>query len=640
LKHYFNRPRPPYSMADAHMLVGLGQTASMPSGHAMNWFAGAVAILGFYRKIGFALIGFAICIGFSRVYNGVHYPSDVIVGAILGSALGGFIVWGGNRFWLWAGRRWFPWWWIRLPSILHPELVHAGVPPEACGQPQATLERQWLRLGYVSIFVLLTVRLLYLAAGRIELSEDEAYQWLWSKHLALSYYSKPPMIAYAQYAGTWLWGDTQFGVRFWSPVMSAVLGCVLLRFFAREVNARLGCLLIWMTAGVPLLAVGAVLFTVDPLLVFFGTLSMISGWRALHSHSKWPWFWTGLWLGLASLSKYTAWVQLVSWAVFLAGWKPARKHLRQCGPYLALLVSLLCLIPVLLWNGQHEWITVRHVAADGGFFEAWKPTFKHFFAFVGAQAGLLNPVFFLGLIWMVVAAGRRLLRHELWFYLLCMGTPVAIGYTLLSFHTSIMPNWTASAVLPLLCLTALYWESRWRGGQPGVIKIASAGIFAGFVMVAFLHEPRLIQKITGRSLPPKSNPLTRVSGWRQTSTLVMAAREKLLAEGKPVFIIGDHYGITSQIAFYSPEAQSAPKSEPWVYCKSSAEPVNQFYFWPGYGWRRGQNAIFVQKSERLRPPPERLASEFESIIDLGIHEVKVQETTVRSLHLFACRNLR
>ena len=35
----------------------------------------------------------------------------------------------------------------------------------------------------------------YLASGTIQLSQDEAYQWVWSKHLALSYYSKPPGIA-------------------------------------------------------------------------------------------------------------------------------------------------------------------------------------------------------------------------------------------------------------------------------------------------------------------------------------------------------------------------------------------------------------------------------------------------------------
>src|SRR5213079_1179233 len=75
-------------------------------------------------------------------------------------------------------------------------------------------ERRWLVSGYILILLLLLFRLVYLASGTIELSNDEAYQWLWSKHLALSYFSKPPGIAFVQFAGTWLWGDTQFGVRF------------------------------------------------------------------------------------------------------------------------------------------------------------------------------------------------------------------------------------------------------------------------------------------------------------------------------------------------------------------------------------------------------------------------------------------
>ena len=70
----------------------------------------------------------------------------------------------------------------------------------------------------------------YIGSGKIELSEDEAYQWLWSKHPALSYYSKPPLIAYTQFLGTHLWGDTEFGVRFFSPVIAAVLSLLVLRF--------------------------------------------------------------------------------------------------------------------------------------------------------------------------------------------------------------------------------------------------------------------------------------------------------------------------------------------------------------------------------------------------------------------------
>src|SRR5437870_5999377 len=120
-------------------------------------------------------------------------------------------------------------------------------------------ERRWLRFGYVLIAVLLVFRLGYIAASVIELTKDEAYQWLWSKHLALSYYSKPPGIALIQFGGTSLWGDTQFGVRFFSPVFAALLSFVLLRFLARETGARLGFLVLLIVNCVPLLGVGAIL---------------------------------------------------------------------------------------------------------------------------------------------------------------------------------------------------------------------------------------------------------------------------------------------------------------------------------------------------------------------------------------------
>ena len=101
---------------------------------------------------------------------------------------------------------------------------------------------EWLRLGYLLIFIMLIARWFYLASGIIELSEDEAYQWLWSKHLALSYYSKPPGIALIQFAGTSLFGDTAFGVRFFSPLFAAIVSVMMLRFMAREIERAGGVL--------------------------------------------------------------------------------------------------------------------------------------------------------------------------------------------------------------------------------------------------------------------------------------------------------------------------------------------------------------------------------------------------------------
>ena len=91
--------------------------------------------------------------------------------------------------------------------------------------------------------------------------------------------------------------------------------------------------------------------------------------------------------------------------------------------------------------------------------------------------------------------------------------------------------------------------------------------------------------------------MTRVRGYEEMAGIVEDAREKLLAEGKPVFIIASHYGTTGLMSFYIPEAQTNVASDPLVYVLPSPKPENQFYFWPSYQpSRAGQNAIFLREA--------------------------------------------
>jgi undecaprenyl-diphosphatase len=61
---------------------------SFPSGHTAGSFAAAVALSCFYPRDAPMLLGTATAVGLSRVYLGLHFPSDVLVGAGLGSAVG------------------------------------------------------------------------------------------------------------------------------------------------------------------------------------------------------------------------------------------------------------------------------------------------------------------------------------------------------------------------------------------------------------------------------------------------------------------------------------------------------------------------------------------------------------------------
>jgi hypothetical protein len=491
---------------------------------------------------------------------------------------------------------------------------------------------------------------------------------VWSKHLDLSYYSKPPLIAYTQFLGTSLWGDTAFGVRFFSPLIAAMLSFLLLRFFAREVNARAGFFLILVITATPLLAVGATLMTVDPLSVLFWTAAMLAGWRAIREDSKTSsWLWVGLWMGLGFLSKYTALFQWLCWAVFFALWPAARRQLHRPGPYLALAVNFVCTLPVIVWNYQHRWITVAHVADRT--IGTWQPTSRFLIDFLGAEFLLLNPVFFVGIMIAIVAMWWRARKDVRLVYLFSMGVPVFLCYLGLAFRSRVLPNWIAPAVLPMLCAMVIYWDAPKREGARFVRPWLAAGLLFGLAVVTLLHNTNIVEKIAGRALPPKCEPLTRVRAYREMAGVVGKARQKFVPEGKPVFIIGEHYGITSLLNFYLPEAKAKVKDIPLVYCPASEKPQNQYYFWPGYmdrpGYQghRGQNALFVREltapklvrgwffkwlageTDLLReqvesaPAPEWLPQQFDSVTNLGLREVLYRGRVFHTIQIFECRNL-
>ena len=85
LKPFFERIRPSHSSIEGlNLLVSKGGKWSMPSNHAANMFSLAVILSYFYSKIKIPIFTLASLIALSRVYVGVHYPTDIIVGGLLG----------------------------------------------------------------------------------------------------------------------------------------------------------------------------------------------------------------------------------------------------------------------------------------------------------------------------------------------------------------------------------------------------------------------------------------------------------------------------------------------------------------------------------------------------------------------------
>lgn len=147
----FHRARPCRALVDVRLLAGCTSSSSFPSHHAVNVFAVASFFASTYRRAVLPLSLLALLVGYSRIYVGVHYPLDILGGAVLGAGLGllgGFLAGriilrcerraGGRRF------GWFP---IRVwgSECAEPD------PAQGMSRPQAT--RWALTLGAMGLLM-------------------------------------------------------------------------------------------------------------------------------------------------------------------------------------------------------------------------------------------------------------------------------------------------------------------------------------------------------------------------------------------------------------------------------------------------------------------------------------------------------
>src|ERR1700733_10354680 len=208
----------------------------------------------------------------------------------------------------------------------------------------------------VTILALVALRLV--AAAWTPLTFDEAYYWMWSKHLAGGYYDHPPMVAVVIRLGTMIAGDTEFGVRLVSillalPMSWAVYRTATILFGGMRVAATATILL-----NVTLMAaVGTLVVTPDAPLLVASSFVLFFLAKVLETGRGVWWLAVGAAVGAALLSKYTAMFFGPAILIWLLVVPKLRRWLISPWLYLGGLTALMVFSPVIFWNADHGWVS-------------------------------------------------------------------------------------------------------------------------------------------------------------------------------------------------------------------------------------------------------------------------------------------
>ena len=401
-----------------------------------------------------------------------------------------------------------------------------------------------------SLTVLALIVLRLVAAAWTPLTFDEAYYWMWSKHLAFGYYDHPPMVALVIRAGTLIGGDTELGVRLFSILLALPMSFVIYRtaailFGGRRLAAN-ATILFNLTLMV---AVGTLIVTPDSPLLVAASFVLFFLAKVLETGRGAWWLAVGAAVGCALLSKYTALLFGPAILIWLVAVPKQRRWLISLWPYLGGLVAFAIFASVILWNAEHQWVSFLKQIGDRVRVDEFHP--YHVAELIPTQFAFATPlVFILGAMGLYALIRRKAGAMPARVLIDAMFWTIAAYFIWHSLHARVEANWFAP-VYPAFAIAAavaahlVRWEAREERLANFSLRWAPS---VGIVMFALL----VLQANTGwLSLYRRDATVRSVGvGWRELADQIEAVRKRVGA----TCVLAPDYGTTSWLAFYLPRS--------------------------------------------------------------------------------------
>jgi 4-amino-4-deoxy-L-arabinose transferase-like glycosyltransferase len=402
-------------------------------------------------------------------------------------------------------------------------------------------------VALVAMVVVLTA-LRVTVAGNALLSGDEAYYWLWSRRLQLSYFDHPGMSAWWIWLSTASLGDSELAVR-----LPSVLAAALVSLLVFD-TARLAFADAWAGLWAALLINATILFgaaavtaTPDGPLLVFWSLALWAMVRLLRSDRPIWLYVLGTALGLGFISKYT--MVLIApgvIAVFLL-FAQGRAWLNKRHFYQAIGLAVVCTLPVLGWNALHDWVSIRKQLAHSFDAPVASPlgSLATFAATqVGVMTPLILPICLTGMGWALWAGWRQ--RRPDWFMMGACSAPVLAFFVNHSLGGLVQPHWSGPAYLGAAMAAAGGWTLLGDQMSPRLRRLVLAAPILGGAMIGLSY----LQMATAvLPIPARLDTLGRLGGWDRLAEAVETQRKA----HPGAFLFVQKHEISGLMTYYSPD---------------------------------------------------------------------------------------
>lgn len=503
------------------------------------------------------------------------------------------------------------------------------------------------RAAFALILALAVARLMGLLSTPLELYPDEAQYWLWSKHPAFGYFSKPPMTAWVIALTTRLGGDAEPYVRAGAVFLNAGTAIVLFHLGRRLYGARngsgAGALAAALFILMPGVDLASLIISTDTPLLFFASLALLAyaalqdakdqGARLRAAAGL------GAALGLALLSKYAAAYLIAGLGLHAAVEPKARRAWTPAALGLSAGVAALLVAPNIAWNAAHGFQTFSHTASNANLTHGNLFNPLNLLAFLWSQFGVFGPVPLAVLIGGLIIKWRARSLEPADRLLLCAAAPALVAVTVLAFVSRANANWAAAAYAPAAVLVG-GWLTGWREDSPGVRRAATALIVAALAtqglaaagMLAVTLKPRIADQLG------LANGLKRVRGWKETARVITerAAVEQTL-NGLSAIAVDDR-ALFFTLRYYGRDYFERDDAAPLRKWSTAGEPpISQAEAEWGLTGADGARVLAVSSYENKRGP---MAADFRTTSDPQISRVFLDRKHMRRLDMFVGEGFR